>query len=86
MPGRVIHINEYRNKDVLNYLEELTEKAKAGEVTGLAFAVRLGDDKATIGTLGHYAEDHISALGVVAKLFSFINKDAECANCEHFPR
>jgi hypothetical protein len=86
MPAKIIQINEHRNKDILTYLEELTEKARAGEITGVAFAVRIGDTHANIGTLGHYAVDHISALGIVAKLFSFINKDAECSHCEHMPK
>jgi hypothetical protein len=86
MPGQIIHISEYKNRDIVQYLEELTAKAKAGEITGLAFAARIGDTHATIGALGHYADDHISALGVVAKLFSFINKEAECSHCIHMPK
>lgn len=86
MPAKVIQISEHRNKDILTYLEDLTGKAKSGQITGIAFAVRIGDTHADIGTLGHYAVDHISALGIVAKLFSFINKEAECSQCEHMPR
>ena len=84
--GKVVQIAEYRNREIVEYLEQLLEAAKAGEVTGLAFAVKQGQWHATIGTLGDYSVDYVGALGVVARLISFINREAECSTCIYAPK
>jgi hypothetical protein len=81
MTDNVIHIKERRSHTVINVLEEMLTLAKSGELTGLAFAVKLGTWHASIGTCGDYTTNDVEALGAVSRLYSYVNRDAMCANC-----
>lgn len=75
MPS-ITRIFEYHNKDLIQLIEEWLEQAKRGELTGIAFAVRLGQWNHGMGLVGSYANDPAAASAVVGQLFSAISRHA----------
>ena len=72
----VISIKEYKERDTIATLERLLAKARAGEVTGLIFTVRLGEWNLAVGVSGRYREDPISGLGAAGRVFDILNQEA----------
>jgi hypothetical protein len=75
--GDVLRISEYRNRELISFLEELTIEAKKGEVSGLAFAIVKRDCTHGIGVVGHYRDNPLLASGVIARLFLTLNFRAD---------
>jgi hypothetical protein len=69
----VTSIVEYRNKETVAVLEELLDQARRGEITGLAFACKVGDKNHGIGLTGDYRDDPISTLAVVSRIAHVLN-------------
>jgi hypothetical protein len=74
---KIVRIVEYKNRELIEFLEELTEKAKNGEITGLAAAIKINEWHHGMVLLGDYATNPGTANAVVGKLFSAINKRLE---------
>lgn len=75
--SNVVRIVEYKNRDTIAVCREIIAKAERGEVTGMLFALRLGDFDHGIGATGSYLKDPISGLAVAGRLLSIISKFAE---------
>ncbi len=69
----VTSIVEYRNKETVAVLEELLDQARRGEITGFAFACKIGAQNHGIGLTGDYREDPIAALAVTARIAHVLN-------------
>lgn len=77
MMPNIVRIVEYKNRGLIEFLEELTEKAKAGEITGVAAAIKVNDWHHGMVLLGDYASNPGTASAVVGRLFSSINRRIE---------
>jgi uncharacterized protein (DUF2164 family) len=75
MPG-VTRIVEYQNRELVKVLEDWLEQAKSGEITGIAYAVRVGFTQHEMGLVGTYIDDPIPAAIVVAQLYNSITDHA----------
>lgn len=51
---RVVNLKEYRNRGVVNALEELLELAKTGDIQALVFVAKFGPRDHRAGTTGDY--------------------------------
>jgi ribosomal protein L17 len=76
MPN-IVRIVEYKNRELIEFLEELTEKAKKGEVTGVAAAIKINEWHHGMVLLGDYSSNPGTASTVVGRLFTSINKRIE---------
>lgn len=74
--NNVISIKEFKERDTIATLERLLEKARAGEITGLIYTVRLGEWSHAVGVTGRYREDPISGLGAAGRVFDILNQEA----------
>lgn len=74
--SNVISIKEYKERETIATLERLLEKAKAGEITGLIYTVRLGEWNHGVGVTGTYRQDPISGLGATGRVFDILNQEA----------
>jgi hypothetical protein len=61
--ARVVQLDNYRNRELLQTIERILESAKRGEITGLAYAIHLDGGKQCAGVIGDYIED--PGLGMV---------------------
>lgn len=74
----VTNIIEYKQKDIGEALEVLTEQWRKGELKGFVFACKLANDKQHgIGLTGDYRRDPFEVLGVMSRIESIINRIIE---------
>lgn len=74
----VTNIIEYKQKDIGEALEVLTEQWRKGELKGFVFACKLSSDKQHgIGLTGDYRRDPFEVLGVMSRIESIINRIIE---------
>lgn len=71
---KVIEIREYRSRSIRTTLEGLIALVDSGEMTGLAFACKIGDLHHGIGLAGDYREDPLQVLSVTARINYRINQ------------
>ena len=64
--SNVVSITAHRNRDLVNTLRKLLEKAEAGEITGLLYTARIGKAEHGVGACGEYADDPIGGLAAMA--------------------
>lgn len=69
----VTSIIEFRNKETISVLEELLAQARAGDISGFAFACKYGGNRHGIGLTGDYRKDPIEALAVTARIAHVLN-------------
>jgi hypothetical protein len=69
----VIRITEYRDRDTINVLEDLLERAKRGEIRGMCFAIKTDVAHHGIGLTGEYIEDPTDVLAVVSRIEFEVN-------------
>jgi len=72
----VTSIVEYRNREIIEALESLLRKARSGEVSGMAYAVKISTKKHGMGIAGDYCEQPHVAACVVGQLFASISDRA----------
>jgi hypothetical protein len=72
--SNVVRLIEYKNKDTIEVCQEIIALAKAGEVSGMIFALREGDKVHGIGLTGAYRDDPFTAKVVVGGLFDLLTK------------
>jgi hypothetical protein len=72
--ANVISIKEYRNQETISTLEQLLEKARAGEVIGLAYSVCLCEWSSGVGATGTYRDSPETALGGIGRLYEILTK------------
>lgn len=72
--AKVTSIREYRARSVRATLEELIRLVDSGEMTGLAFACKIGDFHHGIGLAGDYQDDPAQVLAVTARINYRINQ------------
>lgn len=75
--GEILKISEYRNRELISFLDELSEEARKGEVIGLAFAIVRKDCMHGIGVVGHYRDNPLLASGVISRLIINLNFRAD---------
>lgn len=80
---KVVFIQERRSRTIVDVLEEFLVLAKRGQMTGLAFAVKIDESHSSVGTCGDYTKNSIEALGATQRLLNFVGRDDMCQNCEH---
>jgi hypothetical protein len=80
---KIVFIQERRSRTIVDVLEEFLVLAKRGEMTGLAFAIKLDEMHSSVGTCGDYTRNSIEALGATQRLINFVGRDDMCHNCEH---
>lgn len=69
----VTSISEYRARTIRATLEDLIRLNDSGEMTGLAFACKIGDDHHGIGLAGDYLTDPVQVLAVTARITHRVN-------------
>lgn len=72
--AKVTAIREYRTRSIRATLEELIRLVDTGEMTGLAFACKIGDSHHGIGLAGDYQDDPAQVLAVTARIKYLINR------------
>jgi len=72
----VTSIVEFRNREIIEALESLLKKARNGELSGMAYAVKLSAKKHGMGMAGDYCEEPHVAACVVGQLFASISDQA----------
>lgn len=72
--AKVTEIREYRARNIRATLERLIALVDSGEMTGLAFACKIGDSHHGIGLAGDYREDPVQVLAVTARINYRINQ------------
>jgi len=72
--AKVTEIREYRAKNIRATLEEMIRLVDSGEMTGLAFACKIGDSHHGIGLAGDYRDDPAQVLAVTARIKYLINQ------------
>lgn len=70
----ITKIAEYKNRNTVAVLEELLQQAKHGDITGFAFACKLGETLHGIGLTGDYRADPIQGLSITARLQHLLNR------------
>lgn len=70
----VTSIIEYRNKETVAVLEQLLEQARKGEISGFAFACKLGGKDHGIGITGDYRADPIATLAIAGRISHVLNE------------
>lgn len=61
-------ISEYQARDTVAALEQLLEEARAGKITGFAWACKLGPKNHGIGLTGDYRKDPLQVLAISARI------------------
>ena len=64
----VTKLDEWKNRDTVETLADLLEKARKGEISGLLFSVRLGAKHHAMGAAGEYLSDPMMAVGIAARM------------------
>jgi hypothetical protein len=72
--SNVVSIREFANRPIVQQLEALLEQARAGQMTGLAFAVKEGPYQHGIGLCGDYRDDPAQVLAVTARIKYRVNQ------------
>lgn len=72
MAVKLVSMDKYKSRDVVAALEDLLEAAKAGEILGLAYIVKVapGDNRA--GMAGLFKRDPAKALQATFQLERFL--------------
>lgn len=68
LPGTVVRLNDFRNRDVILFCEQLLEKAVSGEITGLIYTARLNGEDHAVSAVGVYSKDSQVALPAMAQM------------------
>ena len=58
----VTYLHEYKNRNTVEVLERLLERAKRGQIDGLVFCVQRGPRNHSMGVTGSYFSDPVTAL------------------------
>lgn len=74
--GSVVSISEYRNRETIETLENLLQKAKDGDIQGIIYAVKMEHGPQTVGFAGHYAHAPVSGLTAAARVFELLTAEA----------
>ena len=69
----VTKLSEYKNRDTLATLQQLTRMAMSGEIEGLLFCVRLGARSLAMGSSGSFHADPDAAAQATARMHHRIN-------------
>ncbi len=77
MTNNVIRIVEYKSRETVEALETMLEMARAGEISGMVFALRLGDWNHGVGVTGEYEKDPIAAASVAARILKILGNRAD---------
>lgn len=64
----VVRLNDFRNRDVIRFCEQLLQKAISGEITGLIYTARLNDEDHAVSAIGVYAKDSAIAIPAMARM------------------
>ncbi len=70
---------QYANKETIETLHSLWQKALIGEVTGVLFSAIVGPKKHLIGVTGKYAEDPIMAVAATVRMQHKLNEVADAS-------
>lgn len=70
----VTKIKEYASKETVTVLRELLRQAEAGEITGFAFACKLGPKHHGIGITDDYRRDPVQVLAVTSRIDHRLNE------------
>lgn len=80
MPNlKVIDLAKYRSREIVEVLEELLEAAKAGEISGLAWIVKIGPGDNRAGLAGLYRVQPDKALRATFQLERMLAADGPFA-------
>ena len=66
-------ISEHSSRETVEALQQLLERAEAGHISGLAFAIKSGPKRHRIGFTGEYWRDPVQLLGVVTRMEYRVN-------------
>lgn len=72
--GCPVHHPGHPDENVINRLEELLEMAKAGEITGIAYAIRFFDQACGDSYIG---ELDTKTVGALFKIMSRLSRDLD---------
>jgi hypothetical protein len=67
-PNTVVRLNDFRNRDVIRFCEQLLQKAIAGEITGLIYTARINEVDHAVSAIGVYAKDSSVGLPAMARM------------------
>lgn len=73
----ITDIKERNSRDTVATLEDLMRRARLGQISGMAFAIKTGARSHRIGFTGHYLDDPLEALGCVTRMGYRLNQMAE---------
>lgn len=71
---KVVKIREYVNRPIVEQIEALLAQARAGQMTGFAFAVKEGPYQHGIGLCGDYRDDPAQVLTVTSRIDHRVNQ------------
>lgn len=69
----VTRIEEFKNRETIETLEELLDQAKKGQIHGFLFCARQGEKSHLMGLSGDYRDDAILAVAVAARMIYRLN-------------
>lgn len=70
----VTKIEEHKSRDTIEALQDLLVLAESGQLRGLAFAIKTGIRRHSIGFTGHYRVDPIETLGCITRMEYKLNQ------------
>jgi hypothetical protein len=70
----VTRIDEYRGRDILEALRDLTQRAERNQLRALVFAFKTGTRRHRYGLAGEYRDDPVQALSVVTRMEYKVNQ------------
>lgn len=69
----VTHLREYRSRETVELLSKLLEQAKAGDIKGLLFVVKLGTGRHAMGLSGSYRDDPSTGIAASSRMQHRLN-------------
>lgn len=69
----VTKISEHASRETVDALSELLARAQAGQISGLAFAIKTGPKRHRICFTGEYWRDPVQLLGCVTRMEYRVN-------------
>jgi len=78
----ITKISEFSSRETVQALQQLLRRAEAGQITGLAFAIKTGPKRHRIGFTGDYWRDPVQLLGCVTRMEYRVNHIISGRDCE----
>lgn len=79
----VTRITEEGTRETIAALEDLLQRARAGQIYGIAFSIKTGPKQHRIGFTGEYWRDPVQLLGCVTRMEYKVNHIISDRDNEH---